>query len=461
MQSMVQGTPSEDLIRELKMHSPTLTRLNDGFRRVYGDVDILTIYEMEPIASLRKNDFDTWERGGPPVMMVEKDSAILYWSVETRIGLSQDHSRIAKVERGQNGCYDDICHFLQKSLGSTHKSHIKPSVNPLPRSSALPSSSKNTREIGQQLCEAIMKGDPETAQNLVYSVEIGWLAKLGGEPLCLAIQHCPEIVSTLLDAGADLSATFGHEGSQAIHTAGRYAKNPDTVQLLLAAGADVNARDDDGWIPLHYAARCNHNLEILQVLIDAGANVNALTTHGVTPLHCAARYRTSEGVTKALSLANADINAQNIHYRTPLHVAAGSNDSIDVIRALIKANADANATTVGGTSPLGDSAFNENPNICRELLTAGANPNHRDTIGRTALHRAVECGNKAVVSHLLESGADPQAMSEDGTPENQGFSESVPTITRNEIRELISKATRTNEGNTPRKKSNGLGRFFR
>lgn len=113
---MVHGTPSEDLVGELKMQSPTLSRLNDGFRRVYEDVNILTIYEMEPTASLRRGEFDTWERTGPPVMMVEKDSAILYWPMETCIGLNQDHSMIAKVDRGQSGCYDDICHFLQQSL---------------------------------------------------------------------------------------------------------------------------------------------------------------------------------------------------------------------------------------------------------------------------------------------------------------------------------------------------------
>ena len=154
MQSMVQGTPSEDLIRELRTRSPTLERLNDGFRRVYEDVDILTIYEMEPTASLHRDKLNTWARSGPPVMMVEKDSAILYWPMETRIGLNQDHSRIAKVDRGQSGCYDDICHFLQQSMSSMDKANIMPIVNAPPlRSSELPSSSKKQLVIGRELCE--------------------------------------------------------------------------------------------------------------------------------------------------------------------------------------------------------------------------------------------------------------------------------------------------------------------
>lgn len=409
MQTMVQGTPSEYLIRELEMHSPTLRKLNDGFRRVYGVVDILTIYEMEPTPSLRKNESNIWERTGPPVMMVEKDSAILHWPIEVKIGLNQDHSRIAKVDRGQNGCYDFICHFLQKSLGFTHEPHMKPNFNPQPHSSALPSSSKDLSVTSRQLCEAIEKGDCETARDLAQSVEKGWLAKLGGEPLCLAVKHCPEIVSTLLDAGADVSAEYDGDGIQAIHKAGKCAKNPDTVRLLLVAGADVNARSASGWTPLHHAASSNVNPEIVRVFIDAGAAVNV----------------------------------RDIYNFTPLHTAALHSDTLDVLRELIKANADVNATNDSGSSPLMLSMARKDPEICRELLAAGVNPNQRDIRGRTALHKAVKYGKKAFVGHLLDYGADPRAVAKDGTtPRNQKFPESVPAVTRNEIRELISKAAR-------------------
>ena len=470
---MVQGTPSEDLVRELKMHSPTLTRLNDGFRRVYGDIIILTIYEMEPTASLRKNDFDIWERSGPPVMMVEKDSATLYWSMETRIGLNQDHSRIAKLDRGQNGCYDDVCHFLQQSLSSTHKANIVPILNARPlHSSALASSSKGNLLIGRKLCNAIEIGDSEAAQDLVQSVEKGSLAKLHGNPLCLAIQHCPEVLSTLLDAGADISAKNDEEGYQAIHIAGRYAKNHDIVELLLDAGADVNARDDRGWMPLHLAATFNENPEIVQVLIDAGATVNVTNSSECTPLHCAAQNNTNHEILQVLIDAGAtvnapdtsgttplhraanwnnnpeilpvlidagaDINARNSKQVTPLHKAAQFNRTTGILGALIKAFADVNATTDMGESPLMLSALNDNPEVCHELLTAGAHPNQKRNKGHTALYLAVKYGNREIISLLLEYGADPQIMSREVVaPKDLKFAESISTETRNEIRELI------------------------
>lgn len=118
IQSIMKGTPSAELIRELESQSPTVQRLNDGFRHVCEDLDILTIYEKKPTATLGKSKSGALERTGPPEMMVEKDAALLYLLKEIPIGLDQDHSRIAKVDRGQDGCYDDIVHFIRQSISS-------------------------------------------------------------------------------------------------------------------------------------------------------------------------------------------------------------------------------------------------------------------------------------------------------------------------------------------------------
>ena len=45
--------------------------------------------------------------------------------------------------------------------------------------------------------------------------------------------------------------------------------------LLLQAGADVNARDEGGRTPLQYAAVLNSNPDVINLLIASGADVNA------------------------------------------------------------------------------------------------------------------------------------------------------------------------------------------
>jgi len=80
IKTLVDGTPSEDIVQELRKQSPTLTRLNDDFRYLHADLEILTIFELEDTPSVIETPDGEWRYDGPPVTMVEKDSAILYWA---------------------------------------------------------------------------------------------------------------------------------------------------------------------------------------------------------------------------------------------------------------------------------------------------------------------------------------------------------------------------------------------
>ena len=63
------------------------------------------------------------------------------------------------------------------------------------------------------------------------------------------------------------------------------------AELLLEKGADVNAVDRGGLIPLHNAASYGH-VEIAQVLLSNGSHVNANDRWQFTPLHEAAQKGT-------------------------------------------------------------------------------------------------------------------------------------------------------------------------
>ena len=64
--------------------------------------------------------------------------------------------------------------------------------------------------------------------------------------------------------------------------------NIKAVKQHLAAGTDVNAKDDFlGWTPLHYTA-ASGNRQITKLLISKGANVNEINSNNDTPLDIAA-----------------------------------------------------------------------------------------------------------------------------------------------------------------------------
>ena len=57
------------------------------------------------------------------------------------------------------------------------------------------------------------------------------------------------------------------------------------VQAELDKGADVNAKNDDGWTPLHSAVYTfSDNREIIELLISKVADVNARNKKGGTAL---------------------------------------------------------------------------------------------------------------------------------------------------------------------------------
>ena len=55
------------------------------------------------------------------------------------------------------------------------------------------------------------------------------------------------------------------------------------VEVLLKAGAAVNANDTDGWTPLHVAAVNNSSPAVFEILLKAGADPRAINTEGKTP----------------------------------------------------------------------------------------------------------------------------------------------------------------------------------
>ena len=182
--------------------------------------------------------------------------------------------------------------------------------------------------------------------------------KLSGADESQGTSISPELVPP----GARTAVPDLHEEGQPaeapLHKASREG-DVDGAERLIAAGADVDARNAFGYAPLHEAARKGHK-QVVELLIAQGAAVNARHEGGETPLHHCAAGEGDASVAAMLISAGADVNAATdqrefLHERiggsTPLHwaVAGGHRELVEV---LIAGGADVNARTAKGTTPL-------------------------------------------------------------------------------------------------------------
>lgn len=182
-----------------------------------------------------------------------------------------------------------------------------------------------------------------------------------------------------------------------------------TIEVLIEAGADVQFVNVTDWThsttydtPLHQAAWRNSTAAAI-ALIAAGADVNALNNQYESPLHHAA-FRNSAAVVIRLIGAGADANALNDEGDSPLHQAVWFNRDATAI-PLIAAGADVNALNNDGESPLHRAASSNNTAVATLLIAAGADVNALDHDKESPLDRAVNgCVLEEVV--YLRSGFD-------------------------------------------------------
>ncbi len=190
----------------------------------------------------------------------------------------------------------------------------------------------------------------------------------------------------------------------------------DRLDRLIKAGANVNAkipaRFHTGETPLHLAVRTNQR-QVVARLMAAGANVDARDDRGETPLITAVYFEHTELARELLREHGADPNVAMLNGLRPLHVAAdrGLNE---LARLLLEHDAAVDARTGSGITPLMVAA-KRHAAIVRLLLDAGANPRATTKQGTTPLMYAAHAAATNIVRMLLAAGADVQTKRGDGS----------------------------------------------
>jgi ankyrin repeat protein len=202
------------------------------------------------------------------------------------------------------------------------------------------------------------------------------------------------------------------DGTTPLHWA-VHRDNAALVNLLIAAGAKVDARNRYGVTPLSLACE-NGNAGIADALLSAGANPNATTADGETALMTAARTGNPEAVTRLLA-RGADVNAKETWRGQTALMWATAEKHAAVVETLIGARADIHAKTMNGFNAFLFAVRGGDFGIVRTLLNAGAKVNEPGGDGTTPLILAIVNAHYELAAFLLDQGADPNLDAPGGT----------------------------------------------
>lgn len=180
------------------------------------------------------------------------------------------------------------------------------------------------------------------------------------------------------------------------------ANDSEQVRHLIARGATIETRDQNGRTPLVIAAKARATAAARE-LIKAGANVNAKDNLQDS----AYLYAGAEGLDDILELTlahGADVRSLNRYGGTAL-IPASEHGHVTTVRRLIAAGVNVNHVNTPRWTALQEAIVygDGSPRyqqVVTALLGAGADPLIRDGNGNTALDNARRRGQDAIVAIL-------------------------------------------------------------
>jgi ankyrin repeat protein len=221
------------------------------------------------------------------------------------------------------------------------------------------------------------------------------------------------------------------------------AKDDDMALALIAAGADVHYKNENGRSPILIAALDGREA-VVRALLKAGAKVDDVNEEGQTSLLWAAEFGHAE-VVQLLVVAGADIQHRNKEGDTALLLAAGGENEPNsaCMRILLAGGAKLTDVNSDGDTALHLAASRGYDKNTRFLLSQGESPNIRNRSGRTPIfsatlardhHYAIPDEGDKVIRVLVEKRAEIDA------PDNEGITALIEAATKgyvSMVRDLI------------------------
>jgi ankyrin repeat protein len=206
-------------------------------------------------------------------------------------------------------------------------------------------------------------------------------------------------------------ACTGFAYADPIHDAARKGDAKKVQALLQVDPKLVNEKDSLGDTPLHVAA-LHGQIEVVQALIAAGADVNAknnyapFTPGDLWPYLSPSNHPDPVALLSVHAIDQRD--TQNGY--TPLDLATFSARYKPVVELLVTKGANVNAQASSGASPLFWAVMRDQKDEVKFLIEHGANVNAADAYGDTILDIVLHLQYTSMIQMLLDKDVDVNAL---------------------------------------------------
>ncbi len=203
--------------------------------------------------------------------------------------------------------------------------------------------------------DAAAKGDVKKIQSILQAdpKAVGAQDKNGDTPLHLAALHGQDkAVQVLLDAGADPNKknNYGSFGPSELGQEFAGANTHRDPVVLLNVHGDQVSGATNGYTPLHLAVFSINHKKVVQMLVAKGADVNARAGSGATPLYFAVMRGQKDDVEFLLD-HGANPNLPDAYTNSILDVALHMQYT-SLVEPLVNKGADVNYQDNGPHRPL-------------------------------------------------------------------------------------------------------------